>query len=194
MFGDVWVLAGAPGAGKSFAASYCVQALSPRPALLDKDTVYGGFVEATLEIGDRPLNEREGSWWEHNIKRHEYDGLTATAREIRLGGCAVVVVAPFTEHMRNGVLWTEWTNRLGGGAVHLIWVRSDKATLLYRLQQRGLQRDDNKLADFDNCARAMCLDVKPVVPHIELDNRLGARISVMEQVQVKVAGASALNV
>ena len=104
----LWIVAGAPGAGKTTVAALLADRLDPHPALLDKDTIYGPFVAAMLSAAGRKPGEREGDWYDANIKVHEYQGLTATAREIRAFGCPVLLVAPFTGQIRDPARWVDW--------------------------------------------------------------------------------------
>lgn len=179
----VWVVAGAPGAGKSTVAGLLADRLTPHPAVLDKDTVYGPFVAAVLASAGREPGEREGAWYDDHVKVHEYQGLTATAREIRSYGCPVLLVGPFTGQIRDPGTWAVWCARLGGGDVRLVWVSCDAEVLRGRLIARGSERDAAKLTAYAQFVERMRPDEPPPAPHSVIDNTHSTFATLSDQIE-----------
>lgn len=180
---DVWIVAGAVGAGKTTVCNLLLEVLTPTPALLDKDTLYVPLEGSFLSYANRPLGEREGPWYDEHIKKFVYDGLTDAAKEIRSKGCPVMLSGPFTKQIHNKEIWDAWVEALGGGNVHLVWIQTDAATLRSRIKQRNSPRDSEKLKHFDEFVAYMQLDSPPPFPHMTIDNRLTASESLENQIQ-----------
>lgn len=162
----VWVVAGAPGVGKSTVAELLAARARPAPALLDKDTLFADLAGEILAAHGRSAGEREGPWYEEHVKRHEYAALTRAAREIRRSGCPVLLVAPFTEEIRAPARWRQWVVALGGEPVTLVWVGCDRSTLHRRLLDRAREQDAGKLAAFEAFVRRTRPDTPPPAPHL----------------------------
>jgi predicted kinase len=186
----VWVVAGAPGAGKSTVAALLAALLEPHPAVLDKDTVYGSFVAAVLAAAGRDPGEREGPWYDEHVKAHEYGGLTATAREIRENGCSVLLVGPFTGRIRDPRQWAAWTEELGGGTVRLVWVGCDPEVLRGRILARGSARDGGKLTAYAAFVERMRPHVPPPVDHIAIENTATGKAELARRVEAAVRAAA----
>ena len=183
------MVAGPPGAGKTTVADLLLASLEPNAALLDKDTMYGSFVAAFLASAHRPAGEREGPWYDEHVKVHEYAGMTAYRPRDPGTWTPGRAVRPFHRADPRCSAVESWVAELGGGTVRLVWVCSDEATLRAPAYRRGLERDSAKLANFEQFGTSMRLGVEPAAPHVTVDNRYAAAVTLEDQVAALVAQA-----
>jgi len=186
LLATVWVVAGPPGAGKTTVARLLAVRLSPPAAVLDKDTVYGGFAAAVIATAGESPGRREGPWYDEHVKAYEYVGLAATARDIRASGCQVVLVAPYTNEIHDPAQWRRLVEAVGGEPVRLVWLDCDADSLYARLVARASPNDVAKLDDYRSYVARMRPGEPPAVAHVAINNR--GRIAAIEpQVDALVA-------
>jgi hypothetical protein len=75
------------------------------------------------------------------------------------------------------------TNKCGAMGVDVfpIWVQCDEESMREYIGFRSAARDAWKLSRWDEYVATIDLDLRPVVPHMVVDNRLGAAVSLADQ-------------
>ncbi|MFT4227240.1 AAA family ATPase [Micropruina sp.] len=144
------IVIGTAGSGKSTIAQRLAR--QHGAAYLDKDAMSSRFVEAALaSAGYDPGDREANAFYRDNILPLEYDSLLdVTGANLRLG-CHVVVDAPFTPYLSDPSFIAAAAERFDWPPVEVdvIQVRVSPTTLQDRLRKRGLERDQFKLAHWD---------------------------------------------
>jgi len=144
------IVIGTAGSGKSTIAQRLAR--QQAAAYLDKDTMSARFVEAALVSAGYDPGDREANpFYRDNILPLEYDSLLDVAgANLRLG-CPVVVDAPFSPYLSDPTFITAAAERFDWPPidVEVVQVRVSPKTLQDRLRKRGLERDQVKLAHWD---------------------------------------------
>jgi predicted kinase len=144
------IVIGTAGSGKSTIAQRLAR--QHGAAYLDKDAMSARFVEAALASAGYDPGDREANpFYRDNILPLEYDSLLDVAgANLRLG-CPVVVDAPFSPYLSDPIFITAAAERFDWPPidVEVIQVRVSPKTLQDRLRKRGLERDQVKLAHWD---------------------------------------------
>ncbi len=144
------IVIGTAGSGKSTIAQRLAQQHSA--AYLDKDAMSARFVEAALvSAGYDPGDREANAYYRDNILPLEYDSLLDVAgANLRLGS-PVVIDAPFSPYLSDPTFITAAAERFDWPPidVEVVRVRVSPQTLQNRLRKRGLERDQVKLAHWD---------------------------------------------
>jgi predicted kinase len=144
------IVIGTAGSGKSTIAQRLAR--QHGAAYLDKDAMSARFVEAALVSAGYDPGDREANpFYRDSILPLEYDSLLDVAgANLRLG-CPVVVDAPFSPYLSDPTFITAAAERFDWPPidVEVIRVRVSPKTLQDRLRKRGLERDQVKLAHWD---------------------------------------------
>ncbi|MFE7837357.1 AAA family ATPase [Streptomyces sp. NPDC057474] len=177
------MVGGYAGSGKSEFARFLSQ-LTGWP-VLDKDPITRPLVERLLvEMGSDP-NDRHTDVYREKVRPLEYQCLLETAYANVDCAISTVLSAPFVAEATD----ERWMRRLinrceaRGVTVAVVWMLCDLDTMHEYIGFRSAARDSWKLQNWDAYAAGLDLDLRPVVPHLVVDNRLGAAISLTDQVR-----------
>ncbi|MDQ0078614.1 AAA family ATPase [Arthrobacter oryzae] len=146
----VFIVIGPAGSGKTTIAQQTAQ--EHGAAYLDKDRVSGRFVEFALTAtGHDPTDRESNDYYRRNLLPLEYETLMDVAGiNLRLGR-SVVLDAPFgayfgePDYLSRVAEEFQWPSP----AITVIRVRVPQDVLRTRLTLRGLERDQWKLAHWD---------------------------------------------
>ncbi|WP_328667614.1 AAA family ATPase [Streptomyces sp. NBC_00322] len=182
------IVGGFAGSGKSEFSRFISQ-LTGWP-VLDKDPITRPLVERLLvEMGSEP-NDRQSELYRDQVRPLEYQCLLETAYANVDCSISTVLTAPFVSEVQD-VRWMQrLTNRCEarGVSVAIVWIRCDLETMHEYISFRSAARDSWKLQHWDEYATTIDPELRPAMPHMVVDNRLGAAISLTDQVR-QVFGA-----
>lgn len=144
------IVLGTAGSGKSTIAQRLAR--ESAAAYLDKDAMSARFVEAALVTAGFDPGDRESNpYYRDRILPLEYDSLLDVAgANLRLGR-PVVLDAPFSPYLGDPDFIATSTRRFDwpAGEIEVVQVRVSPHILRERLRDRGLHRDQVKLAHWD---------------------------------------------
>lgn len=148
---SVFIVIGPAGSGKTTVAQQTAK--ENGAAYLDKDRICGRFVEFALAAtGHDPTDRESNDYYRDNLLPLEYETLMDVAGINLHLGRSVVLDAPFGAYFGKPDYLTrvaedfQWPST----AITVIRVRVPQDVLRTRLTRRGLERDQWKLAHWDD--------------------------------------------
>lgn len=118
--------------------------------LLDKDTLYGDYSAAVMQVLTGDANDRDSPVYLDNLREPEYASLLKTARENLALGVNCMVVGPLSREIREHKLSDPaWLRLPDGVQLKIIWMYLQEAQARRRIEQRGNPNDAWKLAHWE---------------------------------------------
>jgi predicted kinase len=186
----VVLVGGYAGSGKTEFARFLTQ-LTGWP-LVDKDPLTRPLVELLLtSLGSQP-HDRHTEIYRDRVRPAEYAALMQSVYSNVNCQISTVVTAPFIAELTDAEWMQRLINRCSAQGVDVapIWVRCDMESMHEYISSRGAARDAWKLERWDEYLETVNLDLRPVVPHLVVDNRLGSAISLADQARQAIGAMS----
>lgn len=163
------VVAGSPCAGKTTLAAAIAAELSA--TLIDKDTLEWPLCNAALAAGGLASFAHESELYKTVLKHAAYETMERIAEQNTKVGGSVVLVAPFSSHVKDEQWQPTLQERLGVGRVLVLWVTARHDVLLARKAGRAEGRDlvDGPAGDPALFAASEAARSPPTGPHVLLD-------------------------
>ena len=151
--------------------------------VIDKDVTARPMTEQLLTALGADPNDRHSPVYLEHVRPLEYlCTLDAACRNLECGH-STILTAPFLCEMASEA----WTARLIhrcaslGCETAFVWLDCDLPTMREQIQRRGAARDAWKLSHWGDYECSVDLNMRPCVPHIVVDNRCNAAISLADQ-------------
>ncbi|MGB8944954.1 MAG: AAA family ATPase [Streptomyces sp.] len=177
------MVCGYAGSGKSEFARFVSQ-MTGWP-VLDKDLITQPVVERLLVALGSEHNDRHSTIYREQVRPLEYQCLLDTAHTNIESRVSAILSAPFISEVSDALWLQSLTERCQAHGVNLsvAWVQSDLDTMHEYIGFRSAARDTWKLEHWDEYAAGIDLELRPVMPHLLVDNRRGSTISRTDQVR-----------
>lgn len=175
------LVGGYAGSGKTELGRF-LSALTGWP-LLDKDSLTRPITEGMLTALGADPHDRHTSVYLDKVRPLEYRCLMEAAQDHIECGISTILAAPFIAEMTR----EDWLQRLiyrcraKRVGVALIWVQCDVESMREYIEFRSAARDAWKLSNWTDYAAGIDVDLRPVLPHLLVDNRYGAAIAIADQ-------------
>ena len=151
--------------------------------VVDKDVTARPMTEQLLEALGQDRNDRHGQVYIEKVRPLEYRcTMEAAERNIQCGH-STIVTAPFLREMSSPTWTSELKNRcewIGCEPVY-VWMDCDMDTMRVHIERRGAARDAWKIANWSEYEATVDLAMRPCVPHVVVDNRANAALSLAAQ-------------